>query len=119
MWRALSLTFGLRTPYSVYDLFNLWARRFSPKDRLKILVGAIAICWATWLSRNDVVFNKSPIKTYMQVLYRGTYWCRFWAQLQRHEEDAKVIREACRKLETTVMQIFAFHGWQFSNRIAL
>jgi hypothetical protein len=55
----------------------------------------------------------------MQVLYRGTYWCRFWAQLQRHEEDAKVIREACRKLETTVMQIFAFHGWQFSNRIAL
>lgn len=119
MWRAVSLTFGLRTPYSVYDLFNLWARGFSPKDRLKILVGAIAICWAIWLSRNDVVFNKSPIKTYMQVLYRGTYWCRFWAQLQRHEEDAKVIREACRKLETTVMQIFAFHGWQFSNRIAL
>jgi hypothetical protein len=119
MWRAVSLTFGLRTPCSVYDLFNLWARGFSPKDRLKILVGAIAICWAIWLSRNDVVFNKSPIKTYMQVLYRGTYWCRFWAQLQRHEEDAKVIREACRKLETTVMQIFAFHGWQFSNRIAL
>lgn len=54
-----------------------------------------------------------------KVLYRGTYWCRFWAQLQRHEEDAKVIREACWKLETTVMQIFAFHGWQFSNRIAL
>jgi hypothetical protein len=65
MWRTVSLTFGLRTPYSDYDLFNLWVRGFSPKNILKILVGAIAICWAIWLSRNDVVFNKNPIKIYI------------------------------------------------------
>jgi hypothetical protein len=53
------------------------------------------------------------------VLYRGTYWCRFWALLQKREEDAKDIKDGCRQLETLVMQIFASHGWQFSNRIAL
>ncbi|KAL5653211.1 hypothetical protein ACJX0J_038669, partial [Zea mays] len=31
-----------------------------------LLVGASAICWAIWLSRNDVVFDKSPMKTFMQ-----------------------------------------------------
>jgi hypothetical protein len=35
-------------------------------------VGASAICWAIWLSRNDVVFDKSPMKTFMQVIYRET-----------------------------------------------
>ncbi|KAL5668919.1 hypothetical protein ACJX0J_021140, partial [Zea mays] len=31
-----------------------------------LLVGASTICWAIWLSRNDVVFDKSPMKTFMQ-----------------------------------------------------
>jgi hypothetical protein len=115
----VSLTFGLRAPYSIEDLFSLWLQGIDPKLRLKILVGAVAICWAIWTSRNDVVFDKTPIKTYMQVLYRGTYWCRFWALLQKREEDAKDIKDGCRQLETLVMQIFASHGWQFSNRIAL
>lgn len=119
IWRVVSLTFGLRAPYSIEDLFSLWLQGIDPKLRLKILVGAVAICWAIWTSRNDVVFDKTPIKTYMQVLYRGTYWCRFWALLQKREEDAKDIKDGCRQLETLVMQIFASHGWQFSNRIAL
>ncbi|PUZ76059.1 hypothetical protein GQ55_1G260500 [Panicum hallii var. hallii] len=53
----------------------------------------------------------------MQVLFRGTYWCRFWALLQKREEDANEMKAACRMLETSVMQIFAQYGWQFSNRI--
>jgi hypothetical protein len=43
------------------------------KLRQQLLAGASAFCWAIWLSRNDVVFNKSPIKYFLQVLYRGTY----------------------------------------------
>jgi hypothetical protein len=64
------------------------------------------------------MFDNSPIKTYMQVLYRGTYWLRQWPQLQWHEDLAKQIIDVCRSVESTVMQIFASHGWRFSNRIA-
>jgi hypothetical protein len=37
-------------------------------------VGAAALCWILWTSKNDIVFDNSLIKIYMQVLYRGTYW---------------------------------------------
>jgi hypothetical protein len=37
------------------------------------LVGVVALCWALWTSSNDMMFANSPVKTYIQVLYRGTY----------------------------------------------
>ena len=30
------------------------------KTKKLILVGASAICWALWLSKNDMVFDKLP-----------------------------------------------------------
>ena len=83
----------------------------------QLLVGASALCWAIWLSRNDVVFDKSPTKTYLQILYRGTHWLRFWAQLQRCDEDKEAVQKAYQTIEVLVMQLFANHGWRFSNRI--
>lgn len=31
------------------------------------------------LSRNDTVFDKESSKSYMQVLFRATYWLQCWA----------------------------------------
>jgi len=98
-------------------LFGNWLRGARTKLKRQLLVGASALCWAIWLSRNDVVFDKSPTKTYMQVLYRGTHWLRFWAQLQRRDEDKKALQKAYQTMEVLVMQFFANHGWRFSNRI--
>ncbi|BAT10474.1 Os10g0352500, partial [Oryza sativa Japonica Group] len=82
-----------------------------------ILVGASAICWTLWLSRNDMVFDKSLSISYMQVIFRATHWLRFWAQLQRRDEDGEFLKVACRKLETMVMQLYANYGWRFTNRL--
>ena len=75
------------------------------------------MCWAIWLSRNDVVFDKSPTKTYLQILYRGTQWLRFWTQLQRCDEDKETVQKAYQIIEVLVMQLFANHEWRFSNMI--
>jgi hypothetical protein len=41
------------------------------KLKSKIIVGVSVLLWAIWLSRNDVILDKTLIKTYMQVmLYR-------------------------------------------------
>ena len=40
------------------------------KKRKLIFVGASAIYWALWLSSNDMVFDKSPSISYMQVIFR-------------------------------------------------
>jgi hypothetical protein len=82
-----------------------------------LLAAASAFCWAIWLSRNDIVFDKTPNKTFLQVLYRGTHWLRFWSQLEKDDYNKELIRDACVKLETVAMQLFVDHGWRFSNRL--
>jgi hypothetical protein len=76
------------------------------KIRKLLLIGVAALIWSIWTSRNDIVFDNIPTKTYMQVLFRGLHWLRLWAQLQRCEESS-LIKTACRVLETLVMEIFA------------
>ena len=98
-------------------MFDGWIMGVNKKKCNLILVGAFAICWALWLSRNDLVFNKSPYTSYMQVIFKVTYWLRFWAKLQKCEENGELMKVACRKLETTVMQLFANYGWRFTNRL--
>ncbi|WVZ91551.1 hypothetical protein U9M48_037704 [Paspalum notatum var. saurae] len=50
----------------------------------------------------------------LMVLFRGTYWLRLWAKLQRSEECKHGLLQACRKLETVAMQLFSSFGWSNS-----
>jgi hypothetical protein len=118
LWRAVHVTFNIGVPISTSHMFNGWVMGLRDQFKKIVLIGAAALCWALWTSRNDVVFDNSPIKTYIQVLYRGTYWLRQWAQLQRREDLSKELMGVCKAMELTVMQVFTSHGWIFSNRIA-
>ncbi len=73
LWRALQFTTGLYTAHSIPHIFENWLMGVDKKSTKLILVGASAICWAIWLCRNDMVFDKSPFMSYMQVLFRATY----------------------------------------------
>jgi len=118
LWRVVHYAFDLSPPQSITHLFGNWLRRVGTKLRRKLLTGASALCWAIWLSRDDIVFDISPSKIYMQVLYRGTHWLKLWARLQRCDEDKEELQEVCRTMEVLVMHIFANHGCRFSNRIS-
>ena len=118
LWRVVQYTFGLVPPTSAAQFYNDWLFRFDCKSKTQLLCGVSVLCWAPWLSRNDIVFDNSPMKTYMQVLFRVTHWLRMWSLVQKCDDDTNLLKDACRSLETTAMQIFANHGWRFSNRIA-
>ena len=60
LWRAIQFTFVLNPPRSITHLFGNWLRGVGTKLKRQLLVGASALCWAIWLNRNDVVFDKSP-----------------------------------------------------------
>ena len=68
---------------SISHMFNSWLSNQSKKIRNVIWVWVAAICWAIWRCRNDIIFNKIKVNSILQVIFRGTYWFRFWAQLQR------------------------------------
>ena len=50
------------------------------------------MCWAIWLCQNDVVFHRTNSNSYLQVIFRGIYWTRFWSQLSE-EEVMKAIKK--------------------------
>jgi hypothetical protein len=99
-------------------MFGTWILNINGNMRKLILVGIGAILWGIWLSRNNVVFDKSLVLSYMQVIYGATHWTRTWSLFQKEEEHQKLQGARC-LLETVTMEIFARHGWKFSNRLSL
>jgi hypothetical protein len=69
MWTAVHIAFNISKPNSVLHLFNDWAISGGHLNCKLRLIGAAALIWALWTSRNDSFFDNSPIKTYMHVLF--------------------------------------------------
>jgi hypothetical protein len=85
--------------------------------RSLICMGTSAILWSIWLCRNDVTFDKKRLYSYLQVIFRATYWIRFWNILQK-ECNRSPLKWARRTLETLAMEVFAKHGWSSFKRIS-
>ena len=115
LWRIVYISFGLKPPDSISNVVGNWLGGVDSNIKNLIFIGASALCQALWLSRNDVMFDKSPNESYMQVLFRAAHWLRFWAHLQKCEEHKEILYSACRNLEITVIQIFANYGWRFTK----
>jgi hypothetical protein len=104
------LAFIVAQPRSARRLYGTWLNQFREKLKRHALAGISAFCWAIWLSRNDVVFNKSPIKTFLHVLFRGIHWLRSWSLMERHDQDKEALIAACHKMEAIAMEFYADHG---------
>jgi hypothetical protein len=76
MWMTISFTFGIRAPTTVTNLFGPWLISFSNKQRNQVLIGVAAFCWALWLCRNEIVFQRSKCVSILQVMFRGAFWIR-------------------------------------------
>ena len=116
---AVFILFGIQPPRNTNHLFGSWSKLDGRQHNNLLLTEAAAFCWAIWITRNDMVFDKVQSKTLLQVLFRGTYWLRFWTLLQRSDEDKEWICEACWLLESRAMLFFKSNGWSFSYRIGL
>jgi len=78
-------------------------------------VGVPAVCWTIWRCRNDIIFNKIKVNSILQVIFRGTYWFRFWAQLQREVHAKDAFSSLSRLLETVALDLVK-GGWKYVYR---
>jgi hypothetical protein len=115
--RVIHLVSGLPPPNNIRHMFGGWVYEMNPKERQIFLVRIGVMLWAIWLSRNDDVFNKVSISSSMQVIFRGTYWTRTWANFQKAQMK-KTSQSACRVIESLAMEIFAKHGWWSIDRLS-
>lgn len=81
VWNAIFIAFGIHLPTNVANLLGNWFYGVLPRLRAQILVGVAALCWAVWLCRNDVVFNGFKANSFLQVIFRETFWAREWSLL--------------------------------------
>ena len=116
IWSTIQVASNLYPPRSVANIFGNWLHGIDDKFRTVIRVGAIAVLWSLWLSRNDKVFNDKNVP-FMQVIYRCTGLLRSWSILQR-VEYRDLFMEVYTQLETTTRDIFIQHGWHRDLRIS-
>jgi hypothetical protein len=69
MLGLVHISFGIQPPLNSTHLFGTWPNSLGGSLKRQLLAAALAFCWAIWLSRNDIVFDKFPTKTFLQVLY--------------------------------------------------
>jgi hypothetical protein len=67
MWYGISVTFDVKIPESIDDLFGPWLTSFVHKQMKLVLLGVAVFCWALWLSENDVAFQRPKPSSFLQV----------------------------------------------------
>jgi hypothetical protein len=50
--------YNIPLPSNITNMFGNWLNGVTKIDKAKIRIGVLALCWAIWISRNDIVFNK-------------------------------------------------------------
>ena len=106
-------------PQSIDDLFNRWTKMASKDHNSLLLTAASALCWAVWITRNEVVFDKCRPKSLLQLLFKGTHWLRQWARLQRCDDRRDQLVLAGQHLEKSALHFFGSNGWLSNRHIGL
>jgi len=58
VWAVVYVSCGLSKPHSVSNMFGTWLQGIRQDLKYLVLLGAAATCWAMWLCRNAMVFEK-------------------------------------------------------------
>jgi hypothetical protein len=97
-------------------MFGCWLKSFHSSVEKMMLIGVAAVCWSLWLTRNDVVFQRTTSKSFLQVVFRAAHWIRSRGILSK--EEAKVqLRDVARRMEVQVLSFFAKADWNLCKRI--
>ena len=64
LWRSVHNLFGIAPPVDMADLFDIWSKMETSKHNTLLLSAAVALYWAIWITRNEVVFDKCRPKTF-------------------------------------------------------
>jgi hypothetical protein len=116
IWRFIFYATNLSQLRSISHIFGNWLNNQHKDLKQLIWVGVAVIYWAIWKCKNDVVFKKMKFNLILHVIFRGAYWLRFWAQLERKEQAKDILIAMSRKLEVMTLQI-ANEGWNNFYRL--
>lgn len=65
IWRIIYISFNIQPPVDFHHMFDDWLRGTEYKLKKLIWSEIPSLCWAIWLCRNDVVFVKTTIQSFL------------------------------------------------------
>jgi hypothetical protein len=89
-------------------MFGDWLQGFNSALKPMLLLVAALLCWALWICRNDLVFEKKTLVFSLHVIDLASQKLSCWAILQR-EELWPLVMEGSRLLVRTTT-VFFFPG---------
>ena len=112
IWTIASVALGInQVPKDFPDLYAKWFSAYDGKDRIAMMLGAVAIFWAVWKTRNRSCFQRIRPKDPTNVVI---YMCNFlhvWANLQKEGLKSMLLRGAD-NITKVAREIFGqSHGW--------
>jgi hypothetical protein len=117
IWSITHAASGLPQPHSISHMFGDWLWGISKELKPLVLLGAATTCWSPWLCRNDVVFERKPNTSPLQVIYSVIHWLRSWIILQKRASQEFLVA-ALQHLTLVAKEFFTHaHGWRSSLQI--
>ena len=86
--------------------------------RLEILFGLGSLLSTGLFGAVEMIlfFNKIKVDSILHVIFRGTYWLRFWSQLQRDEQAKNTLSSLRKNIEMIALEL-ANGGWKHIYRL--
>ena len=120
MCTVSSIALGINhAPKIFLDLYDRWFSGFVGKDRTAIILGAVAIFWAVWKTRNKSCFQRIRPKDPTNVVLYMCNLLHVWAKLQKNGLQ-KMLSRGADNIAKVAREIFGqSHGWNPIRRIDL
>ena len=118
LWRSIHIAFNVNTPNSIHTLFGTWLNGVDSHIAKHIRIGICALDWASWNTRNDLIFNGTQFMNFLQVIYKATAWIRMWSSLT-HADFRELLVIGCNRWEMVARAIYSRFGWQANNRLGV
>jgi hypothetical protein len=117
VWSITHAATGLPQPRSTSHMFGDWLWGISKELKPLVLLGVATTCWSLWLCRNDVVFERKPNTSPLQVIYSVIHWLRSWIILQKPASQEFLVA-ALQHLTLVAKEFFTqTYGWRSTLRI--
>jgi hypothetical protein len=104
IWGMIGICLGSKCIPSSIAQYKLWIQNVLPQGKAVHHFGFSAICWATWKSRNKVVFDKKLIKHSAEIVIHACVFLLYWAGLFKPDfaggvtEEIKVLLVIARRV---------------------
>jgi hypothetical protein len=66
-------TFAIAPTTYITNAFGNLINRVDKQTKAQVKVGTCGILWSIWNFKNDVIFNKSEISYFLQVICKATH----------------------------------------------